>query len=64
MYDFDSNAILDEPIKSRKTKHLVEGFTSSHKHITAAGITLILLRLDNEISSALIDAIHLKKLKY
>ena len=27
MYDFDSNAILAEPIKSRKTKHLIECFT-------------------------------------
>ena len=64
MYDFDSNAILAEPIKSRKTKHLIEGFTSCHKRFTDAGITPILLRLDNEISSDLIDAIHSKNLKY
>ena len=59
MYDFDYNAILAEPIKSRITKNLIEGCNSCHKRITAAGITPILLRLDNEISSDLIDAIHL-----
>ena len=64
MYEFDYNAILAEPIKSRKTKHLIKDFTSCHKRITAAGITPILLRLDNEISSDLIADINLKKLKY
>ena len=64
MYDFDSNTILAEPIKSRKTKHLIKGFTSCHKQITAAGITHILLRLHNDISSDLIDAIHSKIVKY
>ena len=64
MYDFDSNAILAEPIKSKKTKHLIEGFTSCHKQITAEGITPILLRLDNDISRDLIAASHSKNLKY
>ena len=64
MYDFDSNAILSEPIKIRKTKHLIEGFNLCHKRITAADITPILLRLNNEISSDLISAIHSKSLKY
>ena len=64
MYDFDSNAILAEPIKRRKTKRLIKGFTSCHKWITSAGITPILLRLENEISSDLIAAIHSKNLKY
>ena len=64
MYDFDYNAILAEPIKSRKTKHLIKGFTSCHKRITASGITPILLRLDNKISGDLIAVIHSKNLKY
>ena len=64
MYYFDSNATLAEPIKSIKTKHLIEGFTSCHKRITASGITPILLRLDNKIFSDLIDTIHSKNLKY
>ena len=64
MYDFDYNSILDETIKSRKTQHLIEGFTSCHKPITAAGITPILLCLDNDISSDLVAAIHSKTLKY
>ena len=64
MYDFDSNVILVEPIKIRKTKHFIKGFTSCHKRITAAGITPILLRLDNEISSDLIAAINSKNFKY
>ena len=64
MYDFDSNAILAEPFKSRKTKHFIKGFIACHKRITAAVITPILLRPDNEIYSDLIDAIHSKNLKY
>ena len=64
LYDFDSNAILAEPIKSRQTKHFIEGYEACYKQLKDAGITPILQRLDNEVSADLITAITDKNLKY
>ena len=64
LYDFDSNAILAEPIKSRQTEHLIEGYEACYKQLKDAGITPILQRLDNEVSAELITAITEKNLKY
>ena len=57
MYDFDSNTIQGKPIKSRTKSELVRGFEMCYKELKEANITPILHRLDNEISSDLIDAI-------
>jgi hypothetical protein len=62
LYDYDSNAILAEPIKSRQTEHLIQGYEACYKRLTRAGITPILQRLDNEISKELIHCIERKLL--
>jgi hypothetical protein len=64
LYDYDSNAILAEPIKSRQTEHLIQGYEACYKRLKRAGITPILQRLDNEISKELIHCIERKQLKY
>ena len=64
LYDFDSNAILAEPIKSRNAAHLVEGYDACYNLLKKAGIKPILHRLDNEVSKELIASIEEKDLKY
>jgi len=64
LYDYDSNAILVEPIKSRQAKHLIEGYDACYNRLKAAGITPILHRLDNEISDTMRQSIQEKGLKY
>ena len=64
LYDFDSNAILAEPIKSRNASHLVDGYDACYNLLTKAGIKPILHRLDNEVSQDLIASIEAKGLKY
>jgi len=64
LYDFDSNAILAEPIKSRSPQHLIEGYEACYNLLEKAGIKPIIQRLDNEASKELIKAIEKKKLQY
>ena len=64
LYDYDSNAILVEPIKSRSPQSLIEGYEACYELLEKAGIRPIIQRLDNEASKELIKAIEKKKLKY
>ena len=64
LYDYDSNAILAHPIKSRKSEDLIIGYEACYKHLKNAGIQPIYQRLDNEKSDDFIDAIKAKDLKY
>jgi hypothetical protein len=64
LYDYDSNAILASPIKSRSAEDIVVGYKFCHQQLSAAGISPILQRLDNEASTALIHAITTKNLQY
>ena len=57
-------AILTEPIKSRQTEHLIEGYEACYKQLKDTGFTPVLHRLDNEVSTELIAAITSKALKY
>jgi hypothetical protein len=52
-YDFDSSAILAEPIKSRSEAELVRAFTALHTHLTDRGHHPSLHILDNECPGAL-----------
>ena len=51
LYDYDSNYIMAEPIKSRHTEDLISGFSTCYKVLTDRGFTAKTLRCDNEISS-------------
>ena len=58
MYDFDSNYIQGLQIKSRKTENIIEAFETCVSVLIKAGFTPRVLRLDNEISKTLIEAIE------
>jgi hypothetical protein len=53
VYDYDSNAILLEPIRNRKGPTLVEAHTKLHQRLTNAGLRTKFIMLDNEFSNAL-----------
>jgi hypothetical protein len=64
LYDYDSNAILASPIKSRSAEDIVVGYEFCYRQLRAAGISPMLQRLDNEASTTLIHAITTKNLQY
>ena len=66
LYDYDSNTILDEPIRSHHAHHLVEGYDKYYKRLQSAGITPVLQHpyLDNEISDLLRGSITEKNIQY
>jgi hypothetical protein len=47
-YDYDSNAILAEPLKSRSESELVRAFTKLHQHLANRGLHTALYILDNK----------------
>ena len=55
IYDYDSNAILLEPIRNRKGPTLVEAHRRLHTRLTRAGLRPRFLMLDNECSNAFKD---------
>ena len=57
-YDYDSNVIDATAIRSREDAALIEGYTELYSHLTKAGITPLLHKLDNEASKQLIEAIE------
>lgn len=48
LYDYDSNAILAEPMKSRNDKEMVRAYSSMLKHLELRGLKPKLQKLDNE----------------
>ena len=53
LYDYDSNAILAEPMPSRTGKSILTAYKALHAKLCAAGLRPQLHRLDNECSAAL-----------
>ena len=53
LYDYDSNAILMEPIRNRKGPTLVDAHQRLHRRLTHAGLRPRFMMLDNECSNAL-----------
>jgi hypothetical protein len=64
LYDYDSNAILASPIKSRKAEDIVAGYDFCYQQLADVGIRPIIQRLGNEASNDLINAITKKGLQY
>jgi hypothetical protein len=52
-YDYDSNAILAEPLKSRSESELVRAFTKLHQYLADRGLHTALHILDNECPKGL-----------
>ena len=58
MVEIDSNAILVEPIKSRKDPELTRAYRSLMTRLSGSGIVPIKHILDNEVSEAMKDVIR------
>lgn len=58
VYDYDSNAILVEPIRNRQAATLVAAYQVLHTRLCEHGCRPQLQRLDNEASDALKDFLH------
>ena len=52
-YDYDSSAILAEPLKSRSEAELLRAFTKLHQHLSSRGLRPALHILDNECPKGL-----------
>ena len=48
VYDYDSNSILAEPLKSRNELELLRAYTKIHHDLTTRGLKPVLQILDNE----------------
>jgi hypothetical protein len=64
LYNYDSNVILAETMKSRKAPDLVAAYNKLHQQLLDGGVKPVLQRLDNEISRVLIKAIKDKGIDY
>jgi hypothetical protein len=50
LYDYDSNAILEQPIKDRTAPELLKAFQFMEQELVARGLKPKLMKLDNEAS--------------
>jgi hypothetical protein len=53
LYDYDSNAILAQPIKDRTAPELLKAFQVMEQELVARGLKPKLMKLDNEASKLL-----------
>jgi hypothetical protein len=53
VYDYDSTAILAEPIKNRSEQEILRAYSKLHQYLTDRGLKPQLQKLDNECSAAL-----------
>jgi hypothetical protein len=58
LYDYDSNAILAQPIKDRKAPELLKSFQVMEQELMARGLEPKLMKLDNEASKLLKMYLH------
>ena len=64
MYDYDSNTILQVPIKNRQGKVIAEAFTKCYEKLTKHGHVVKMFIMDNECSTDLKRAIVKNKGNY
>ena len=53
VYDYDSNAILAEAMKSRTAHEMLRAYEAIHSYLAKRGLKPKLQRLDNEASNKL-----------
>jgi hypothetical protein len=58
LYDYDSNAILAQPIKDRTAPELLKAFQVMEQELVARGLKPKLMKLDNEASKLLKMYLH------
>ena len=64
LYDYDSNAILGEPFKSRRAKDILAAYQTLHAQLCKAGLRPKLQRLDNECSDILKEYMTEQNIEY
>jgi hypothetical protein len=64
LYDYDSNAILAEPMKNCTDGEMVRAFKHLHAYLCDRGLCPKLQKLDDEASTALQHAIRQEKIDY
>jgi hypothetical protein len=64
LYDYDSNAILTEAIKSRSAKDMIKANKTIRTYPITHGLKPELQHLDNEASQKLKDFVHTKQIDY
>eukprot|EP00536_Pseudo-nitzschia_multiseries_P019533 jgi/Psemu1/232750/e_gw1.5331.1.1 len=64
MYDYDSNYIDVEPIQSRKSEDLLQGFTACYTRMKEDNVSAKIVRMDNKSSKKLIAYITKNNLDY
>jgi hypothetical protein len=58
LYDYDSNAILEKPIKDRTAPALLKAFQFMEQELVNRGLKPKLMKLDNEASKLLKDYLY------
>ena len=53
LYDYDNNAIIPEPLKSRSEHEIIRTYTALHTKLTKRGLRTIFQNLDNECPAGL-----------
>ena len=64
LYDYDSNAILAEPIKNRQAESILAAYEKMHKLLVSKGMKPKTQILDNECSQKLKDYMVKNNIKY
>jgi hypothetical protein len=64
LYDYDSNAVLAEPVPNCTKKSLLAAFTTLHAQLCDAGLCPQYQRLDNECSDIMKDFMKEQNIKY
>jgi hypothetical protein len=58
LFDYDSNAILAQPIKDRTAPELLKAFQVTEQELVARGLKPKIMKLDNEASKLLKTYLH------
>jgi hypothetical protein len=64
LYDYDSNAILAQPIKDRTSPELLRAFQAMEQELVARGLKPKLMKLDNEASTLLKTYLHQQNITF
>jgi hypothetical protein len=64
LYDYDSNAILEQPIKDRTAPELLRAFQVMEQELIARGLKPKLMKLDNEASKLLKTYLHQQNITF
>jgi hypothetical protein len=64
LYDYDSNSILAQPMKSRHATTVLSAYKVLHTKLCAAGLRPQLQRLDNECSAILKECMTAQDVEY